>query len=192
MVYLENIIRQELRLIMFKKELSVKLLKIIDERKLTVKSLSELANLSRNYVSNIIDEKQVPTIDTLENICSGLNVTPDELLISDKSKATEKAKPMPVTEVFCADETFYTKHKPICPNCKKLLALILSIVLLLGVLPVGLLNISATSAVWDGSSRDFIGLTGQGTEESPYFIYYPEQLAYLSKSVTDTQTYKGV
>ena len=120
-IYLENIIRQESRFIMFKKELSVKLLKIIDERKLTVKGLSELANLSRNYVSNIIDEKQVPTIDSLENICSGLNVTPDELLISDKSKMSDKAKPMPVTEVFCTDDTFNTKHKPICPNCKKLL-----------------------------------------------------------------------
>lgn len=106
---------------MFKKVLSLKLLKIIDERKLTVKSLSELTNLSRNYVSNIIDEKQVPTIDSLENFCSGLNVTPDELLISEKSKSPDKSKAMPVTKVFCKDRTFDAEHKPICPNCKKLL-----------------------------------------------------------------------
>ena len=67
---------------MFTKELSTKLLKIIDERRLTVKSLADLTNTSRNYMTNIISEKQTPTITILENICSGVGVEPNYLLLS--------------------------------------------------------------------------------------------------------------
>ncbi len=104
---------------MFTKELSINIMKIIDENNLTVKSVSELANLSRKYLSNIISEKQTPSIDVLENICSALGVEPNDLLLSDKSKQPEKSNAMEVTQIiYCNTKN---KHIPVCPSCLKTL-----------------------------------------------------------------------
>lgn len=104
---------------MFTRELSIKLMKIIDENNLTVKSAAELANLSRKYMSNIISEKQTPSIDVLENICSALGVEPNDLLISEKSKQPDKSKALEVTQIF--KEKNSLNHLPICPSCNKML-----------------------------------------------------------------------
>ena len=104
---------------MFKRELSIKLIKIIDEKKMTVKSAAELLNISRKYLSNIISEKQTPTIDVLENICSGFGVEPNDILISEKSKQADKSKTLEVEQILCDKQTYNPKHSPICPNCHK-------------------------------------------------------------------------
>lgn len=104
---------------MFKRELSIKLMKIIDEKNLTVKSASELANLSRKYMSNIISEKQTASIDVLENICSALGVEPNDLLISEKSKQPGKSEALEVTQIIKQENGL--KHLPICPCCHKTL-----------------------------------------------------------------------
>ena len=107
---------------MFKKQLSNQLLKIIGERNLTVTHVAELSHMSRFYFSNVLKCKTNLSIDLLENICSALEVNPDELLIGENSKSPDKATPMAVTKVFCYDKTLKSEHKPICPNCNKLLA----------------------------------------------------------------------
>lgn len=102
---------------MFKRELSINLMRIIDEKNLTVKSVAELANLSRKYMSNIISEKQTPSIDVLENICSALNVEPNDLLISEKSKQPGKSEALEVTQIIKNEYT--AEYFSICPNCHK-------------------------------------------------------------------------
>ncbi len=104
---------------MFTKELSSNLLKILNEKKLTVSALSELTHMSRNHMNNIISQKQVLSVEMLENICSGLEVNPDELLLSDKSKQKDKSKPMKVTQIVCSKGSNNTMHSPICPDCGK-------------------------------------------------------------------------
>ena len=103
---------------MFKRELSINLMKAIDEKNLTVESVSKLANLSRKYVSNIINERQTPSIDVLENICSALELDPNDLLIGEKSKLPGKSKALAVTQVLKIDDV---NGLPICPGCHKTL-----------------------------------------------------------------------
>lgn len=105
---------------MFKRELSINLMKAIDEKNLTVESVSRLANLSRKYVSNIINERQTPSIDVLENICSALQLEPNDLLISEKSKQPGKSNALEVTEILKdkSDE----HYSPICPCCRRTLS----------------------------------------------------------------------
>ena len=104
---------------MFKRELSIKLMQILDEKELTVKSASELANVSRKYLSNIISEKQTPSIDVLENLCSALGTDPNYLLISEKSKQPGKSNVLEVTQILCDKKNLTSKHLPICPACHK-------------------------------------------------------------------------
>ena len=101
---------------MFAKELSNKLLKIIDEKELTVSGLAELTHISRKYMSNLISQKQNPSLEILENICSALEVNPDELLISDKSKQNNKSSPMKVEHILYNGKKDYS---PLCPDCQK-------------------------------------------------------------------------
>lgn len=68
----------------------------------------------------------------------------------------------------------------------------LALAFLVSTLSMGVIYVQAASSVWNGKTSNFIGVTGAGTEEAPYYIYTAEHLAYLASSVTDTQTYEGV
>ena len=67
---------------MFSKELANRLIKIIDERSMTVESLANTVGLTREYVSGIKNGHNVPSIDSLEKICSGLGLEPNDLLLN--------------------------------------------------------------------------------------------------------------
>ena len=106
---------------MFVKELASNLLKVIDEKNMTLESLSEKSDLSRRFINNIINGKQVPTINSLEKLCSALELEPNDLLINYKSKDKERSAPMSVNTVYCSkQETIFT-YIPICPYCNSLL-----------------------------------------------------------------------
>ena len=106
---------------MFVKELSANLLKIIDERNMTMEVLSEKSGLSRRFITNITSGKQVPTITSLERLCSALEIDPNDLLINEKSKNEQRSVPMCVNAVYCAIEENLTSYTPICPLCNSLL-----------------------------------------------------------------------
>lgn len=108
---------------MFTKELSIQMLKVIDERKLTLETLSEAAGLSRKFVGNIINGKQVPTLDSFEKICSALQLEPNDLLLSKKSKEPDRAEPMRVNMLYCDSIIDRQAYTPICPNCNSLLSI---------------------------------------------------------------------
>lgn len=103
---------------MFRRELSQKILKLIDEKEMTLETLAEVSNLSRKFVGNIVSEKQAPTLDSFEKICAALEVTPDQLLLPEKANIPSKATAMCVRQVKCfekLDGGFYCYS--ICPGC---------------------------------------------------------------------------
>lgn len=104
---------------MFTKEFAAKLLKIIDERNLTIESVADLSKLSSRFISNLINEKQKPTLESFEKICSALQLEPNELLLNEKSKQPEKSKPMAVTKIFCRDRNNVYTYRAVCPACDK-------------------------------------------------------------------------
>ena len=106
---------------MFTKELSTKLLNIIDERNMTLESLSEAAGLSRKFIGNVTSGKQVPTLSSFERICSALELEPNDLLINSKSKTADKSKPMRVDTVYCQRKDNVYSYIPVCPRCNSLL-----------------------------------------------------------------------
>ncbi len=106
---------------MFTKELSAKLRKIIQERKLTVESVAEAAKLTREQVSNIKNGKSEPKLTSLEKLCTALELNPNDLLLSEKSLQEDKAKSKPVTQVFCQESEKVKLCRAICPSCKHLL-----------------------------------------------------------------------
>lgn len=106
---------------MFSKELATKILKHIDERNMTLESLSEISGLSRRFISNVTSGKQVPTLDSFEKLCSALELEPNDLLISDKSKDEERSIAMCVNTVYCNNQETLSTYIPICPYCNTLL-----------------------------------------------------------------------
>lgn len=106
---------------MFSKELATKILKLIDERNMTLESLSEVSGLSRRFINNLTSEKQVPTLNSLEKLCSAFEVEPNDLLINDKSKNEERSIAMCVNTVYCNNPENLSTYIPICPYCNTLL-----------------------------------------------------------------------
>lgn len=78
------------------------------------------------------------------------------------------------------------------PLKKRLLALLLSLCMMVGMIPLGgmVLAADATTDIWDGATAaDFAG--GDGSEENPYQISTGAQLAYLSEQVSGGEEYDG-
>ena len=95
---------------MFSKNLSIALLKIMDQKNLSQESLAEICDLSPRFVGNIIRQKQSIGLDSFEKICSSLELDPNDLLLKDND-----TKAIPVKSILYIDETLFF---PICPNCK--------------------------------------------------------------------------
>lgn len=107
---------------MFTKEFAAKLLKIIDERKLTLESVADASKLSSRFISNIISGRQKPTLESFEKICSALQLEPNDLLINEKSRQADKSKPMAVNKIYCKDKDKAHTYRAVCPACNRPLA----------------------------------------------------------------------
>lgn len=106
---------------MFAKEFASNLLRVVNERNMTLVSLAEASGLTREYIGNIASGKQVPTLTSFEKICSALELEPNDLLINDKSKIGERAKVMRVNTVYCQRKGNVISYIPVCPCCNSLL-----------------------------------------------------------------------
>jgi transcriptional regulator with XRE-family HTH domain len=51
------------------------------ERGFTQARLSERADLSNNYLSNIENSRSIPSLETLVKLCGALGVTPNDILL---------------------------------------------------------------------------------------------------------------
>lgn len=71
---------------MFLENLSASLLSICKKRQLSQETAAHLCAISPRFFGDILRKQAVPTINTLEKLCVGLQKTPDELLLSPKDK----------------------------------------------------------------------------------------------------------
>ena len=106
---------------MFSKELATKLIKIIDEREITVETLAKTVGLTREYITGIKNGHNTPSLDSFEKICSGLGLEPNDLLISKNSLQGDKAKPKKVTTIYREIKGNKINFIPVCPTCNSLL-----------------------------------------------------------------------
>ena len=106
---------------MYSKIFPINLLKAIDEKELTIESLSQLSGLTREYLSRVVNGKQVPTLTSLEKICSAVEKEPNELLMIAESLSGERAKAMKVNTAYCQHKGNTVCNLPVCPYCNSLL-----------------------------------------------------------------------
>ena len=66
---------------MFLANLSTSVLKLCDIRKLSYEAASERCDLGSRYFADIARGKTVPMILTLEKLCAGFDLTPNDQLI---------------------------------------------------------------------------------------------------------------
>ena len=50
-------------------------------KKITQEKLSEMTNLANNYISNIENNRSIPSLETLVKLCDALEVTPNDILL---------------------------------------------------------------------------------------------------------------
>jgi len=87
---------------MFLDNLSTSVLKLCDTQKLSYEAASERCDLSSRYFGDIARGKTAPTILTLEKLCVGFELTPNDLLIpSEFWREMAFREPMPVTHIRC-------------------------------------------------------------------------------------------
>lgn len=103
---------------MFLDNLSASVLRLCDARKLSYEAASELCDLSSRYFGDIARGKTAPTIPTLEKLCVGFDLTPNDLLIPSAIwREMSFRKPMPVMQIRCFHFLQGLTGFPVCPQC---------------------------------------------------------------------------
>lgn len=105
---------------MFLDNLSTSVLQLCDARKLSYEAASERCGLSSRYFGDIARGKTAPTVPTLEKLCAGFELTPNDLLIpSPVWRETAFRTPMPVTHIRCFrfSYPYGLTSFPVCPQC---------------------------------------------------------------------------
>lgn len=99
---------------MFSENLSLSLLRLCGDRRLTYETASDLCDLSSRYFGDIVRRQTVPSVFTLEKLCRGFDRTPDELLLQGPAAFRS---PMPVTHIHIRPLGEGTASFPVCPQC---------------------------------------------------------------------------
>lgn len=103
---------------MFLDNLSASVLRLCDVRRLSYEAASELCNLSSRYFGDIARGKTAPTILTLEKLCIGFALTPNDFLVPSTAwREMAFRKPMPVTQIRCRHLSYGLTGYPVCPQC---------------------------------------------------------------------------
>lgn len=103
---------------MFSDNLSTSILKLCDSCKLSYEAASEQCELSSRYFGDIARGKTAPTILTLEKLCIGFGLTPNDLLLPSAIwQEMSFRQPMPVTQIRCFHRSCGTTSFPVCPQC---------------------------------------------------------------------------
>ncbi len=103
---------------MFLDNLSSSVLKLCDVKHLSYEAASERCKLSSRYFADIARGKTAPTILTLEKLCVGFKLTPNDLLRpSDISRETTFRKPISVAQIRCFHFAHDLTGFPVCPQC---------------------------------------------------------------------------
>ncbi len=103
---------------MFLDNLSTSILRLCDSLKLSYEAASERCDLSSRYFGDIARGKTAPTILSLEKLCVGFDLTPNDLLIPSSiwQEMTFRTS-MPVTHIRCFRCPNGITGYPVCPRC---------------------------------------------------------------------------
>ena len=103
---------------MFLDNLSANVLHLCDFYHLSYERASERCDLSERYFGSIARGKTAPTMLTLEKLCTGFDLTPNDLLIaSAMQQELAYRQPLPVTQVRCYHSISGQTGFPVCPRC---------------------------------------------------------------------------
>ena len=98
--------------------LSVSILKLCDARNLSYEKAAALCDLSSRFFGDIARGNVSPRILTLEKICNGFNLTPNELLLPDiEAEALQYRRPLRVIHIICYRAYSHNILYPLCPRC---------------------------------------------------------------------------
>lgn len=105
---------------MFSDNLSTNVLYLCDFYRLSYEHASERCSLSSRYFGSIARGQTVPTIRTLEKICNGFNLTPNDLLFTRPfQQELAYRQPLSVTQIRCYRYSSGLTGFPVCPRCRK-------------------------------------------------------------------------
>ena len=116
--YVKNILARKCGLLMFLANLSDALLRLCEQWNLSYADAASMCGLSGRYFGAMICRRTRPSIWTLEKLCSGFGVTPNELLLTqNEQEELAYRSPMRINAVrgyrsFPADDSY-----PVCPRC---------------------------------------------------------------------------
>ena len=103
---------------MFSDNLSASVLQLCDRHDLSYEAAAERCLLSARYFGDIARGKAVPSILTLEKLCRGFQLTPNDLLLTQRFRRELSYRdPMPVTQVRRFSSPDGHSVFPICPRC---------------------------------------------------------------------------
>ena len=74
---------------MFLNNLSAALLRLCDQTGLSYEKAAERCEISARHFSNLVRRTSAPLLGTLEKLCAGFGVTPNELLLGEEEKAED-------------------------------------------------------------------------------------------------------
>ena len=104
---------------MFLDNLSANVLQLCDFYHLSYERGAERCAISSRYFGSIVRGKTAPTIVTLEKLCTGFDLTPNDLLISSAlQQELAYRQPLPVTQIRCFRFASGLTGFPVCPRCK--------------------------------------------------------------------------
>jgi transcriptional regulator with XRE-family HTH domain len=99
---------------MFLETLSFVVLQLCDAYGWSYETAAEQCNLSSRYIGDIVRGRTAPTIRSLEKLCIGFGVLPNELLVTEPALNELSFRiPQLVTQYRTFEYTTY----PICPRC---------------------------------------------------------------------------
>lgn len=104
---------------MFLEDLSATLLFLCKENHLSYKAASERCCISSGHFGDITRGNTIPSILTLEKLCTGFHCTPNELLIPSFLQSEDAFRaPMLVTHIRCFKDVHGLIGFPVCPRCE--------------------------------------------------------------------------
>ncbi len=103
---------------MFLDNLSANVLQLCNYYHLSYEQASERCSLSSRYFGSIARGKTAPSVLTLEKLCTGFNLTPNDLLItSAMQRELAYRQPLTVTQIRCYRYLTGLTGFPLCPRC---------------------------------------------------------------------------
>ena len=103
---------------MFLDNLSTSVLRLCDVYDLSYEKASERCTISSRYFADIARRKTAPSILTLEKLCVGFDLTPNDLLTAPAIQQELTFRDaMPVTHIRCFRCLHGLSGFPVCPQC---------------------------------------------------------------------------